>query len=61
MPKAYTVKESIERNKRRNENAKILYEYFKDKDPELAKMIKNDISLMPSDAVIVNDGENEED
>ena len=59
MPKAYTVKESIEKNKRRNENAKILYEYFKDKDPELAKMIKNDISLMPSDAIIVDDNENE--
>ena len=59
MAKAYTVKKSIEKNKRRNENAKILYEYFKDKDPELAKMIKNDISLMPSDAIIVDDNENE--
>lgn len=61
MPKAYTVKESIEKNKRRNENAKTLYEYFKNEDPELAEMIKKDISLMPSDAIIVDNSEDEED
>lgn len=55
MPKAYTVKESIERNKQLNEIAKYLYEEYKDKDPELAKMIKNDISLMPPDALIVEE------
>lgn len=59
MPKAYTVKESIEKNKQLNEDAKCLYEYFKNEDPELAKMLKNDISLMPSDAIIVDN--NEED
>ena len=59
MPKAYTVKESIEKNKQLNEDAKWLCEYYKDKDPELVKMLKNDISLMPSDAIIVDN--NEED
>lgn len=59
MAKAYTVKESIEKNKKLNEAAKWLCEYYKDKDPELVKMLKNDISLMPSDAIIVDDNENE--
>ena len=59
MPKAYTVKESIEKNKKLNEAAKRLYEEYKDTNPKLAEMIKNDISLMPSDAIIVDDNENE--
>ena len=59
MPKAYTVKESIERNKQLNEDAKWLCEYYKDTNPKLVKMLKNDISLMPSDAIIVDDNENE--
>ena len=59
MAKAYTVKESIEKNKKLNEAAKRLYEEYKDTNPKLAEMIKNDISLMTSDAIIVDNNENE--
>ena len=60
MPKAYTVKESIAKKEQLNEDAKWLCEYYKDKDPELVKMLKKDISLMPSDVIYVN-SEDEED
>ena len=60
MPKAYTVKESIEKNKKLNEAAKRIYEEYKDTNPKLAEIIKNDISLMPSDVIYVN-SEDEED
>ena len=54
MPKAYTVKESIAKKEQLNEDAKWLCEYYKDKDPELVKMLKKDISLMPSDVIYVD-------
>ena len=60
MSKAYTVKESIAKKEQLNEDAKWLCEYYKDKDPELVKMLKKDISLMPSDVIYVN-SEDEED
>ena len=52
-----TVEESRRKNKEENENAKFLIEHFKDKDPKLVKLIKNDISLMPSD--VIYEGEEE--
>ena len=47
-----TYEESIKKNKEANERAKYLYEYFKDKDPEFADMVKNNIDLMPPDDIV---------
>ena len=53
--KPRTVEESRKRNKEANEDAKWFIEHFKDKDPELVKMLKNDISLMSSDVIYVDE------
>jgi hypothetical protein len=53
--KPMTPEESRRKNKQLNDDAQWFIEHFKDKDPELVKMLKNDISLMPSDVIYVDE------
>ena len=59
--KPMTVEESRKKNKQLNEDAQWFMEHFKDKDPELVKILKNDISLMPSDVIYEEDKTEKED
>ena len=56
-----TVEESRRKNKEDNENTKFLIEHFKDKDPKLVDLLKNDISLMPSDVEFVDEAYDEKE
>ena len=46
--------ESNKNEKQSNEElTKELIEYYKEKDPELAKILRDDIGLMQGDAIVV--------
>ena len=59
--KPKTYEESIRENKEANERAKFLYEYFKDKNPEFAERVKNNISLMPPDDIVDSEVQKQKD
>ena len=52
--KPQTYEESVEESRKANERARILYEHYKDINPKFAKMVIENIDLMPPDSIVVN-------
>ena len=53
--KPMTYEESVRKNEEDNKRARYLYNVLKDKYPEMAERVKNNISLMPSDVIVENE------
>ncbi len=57
--KPMSYEESVRKKEEDNKRARYLYNVLKDKYPEMAERVKNDITLMPSDVIIVNEFDKE--
>ena len=53
--KPMSYEESVRKNEEDNKRARYLYNVLKDKYPEMAERVKNDITLMLSDVIIENE------